>query len=151
MRFFKKEENYKSFLERNASLYSKEELINQIKEEHSTYKKKYRAGYTIFLSLNIIIFVISSILVVLNLFAIRLNESPISRPYFIAIAFITGTIAFLTSLNSFFEFKNLQKDFNEKIKFVENEYDKFKKDIKTSRNPEKLFSEIIEALNKVVN
>ncbi|AAT27593.1 hypothetical protein [[Mycoplasma] mobile] len=152
MRHRKKEEEFRNFLTNDIGQYSRKELINQIKEQYKTFKKRYVVGYGIFLTLNIAIFAISSMLVVLNLFAIRLNNNQLSRPFFIAIAFITGSIAFFSSLNAFFEFKNLHKDLNDRIKMINEEMDEFKKSQTKYAKDDiqflKLFEKIDEAIRK---
>lgn len=84
----------------------KDEKLNQwVELKYLNLQRKYLQSVTIFTILNILAFSVAAAIVVLNLFALKNNEIPSTKPYFIAIAIISGLVAFLTALLSFFKFK----------------------------------------------
>lgn len=112
----------------------KDEKLNQWAElKYLNLQRKYVQSVTIFTILNILSFSIAAAIVVLNLFALKNNEIPSTKPFFIAIAIISGVVAFLTALLSFFKFKTSAnkakvkiEKINEEIRSFESKEDKYK-------------------------
>lgn len=89
-------------------------------------KRKYFVSQFWFYFLNFLSFGTAAAIVVLNLFAIKLNNDADLKKLFVVMAIISATITFLTTIVSFFTLKKSAIKANHKLERIETEYKKFK-------------------------
>lgn len=92
------------------------------------YKRKFWISYGLLIGLNLAIVIISSLMIILNLFALRWNTSVVKEIiyYFIAIAVGSLIITFLTSITSFFSFSSKREIYINSITFLEAKLEQYK-------------------------
>ena len=104
----------------------KDEKLNQwVELKYLNLQRKYLQSTIFFVLLNIFAFSVASSIVVLNLFALKNNEIPSTKPFFIAIAIISGLVAFLSALLSFFKFKVTANKAKNKIEKIAHELESY--------------------------
>lgn len=97
-----------------------------VEKKYLLMKRKYFVSQFWFYLLNITAFAIAASIVVLNLFALRMNKIETSKPFFLGMAIIGAVITFVTTLISFFAFKNKANLAKEKLERIAEESKKFK-------------------------
>lgn len=89
-------------------------------------KRKWFVSQFWFFFLNFLAFAITASIIVLNLYAIRLNKDPDMKRLFVAMAIISGIVTFLTTVVTFFTFRKSAIKANHKLERIAEEYKKFK-------------------------
>lgn len=104
-------------------------------EAWKKYRKKFIISYSIFIILNIIVIIMSSLMIVFNLYSLRLNNFPYIQGredvddsiwYLIAIAIGSALTTFLTSITSFFSFNEKRVKLLGDIKILSDKLEEFK-------------------------
>lgn len=104
-------------------------------EAWKKYRKKFIISYSIFIILNIIVIIMSSLMIVFNLYSLRLNNFPHIQGredvddsiwYLIAIAIGSALTTFLTSITSFFSFNEKRVKLLGDIKILSDKLEEFK-------------------------
>ncbi|QJG67249.1 DUF4231 domain-containing protein [Mycoplasma phocoenae] len=91
------------------------DLLNNVESEFKKYRRKFWKSHLIYLIIALVIMVVSSLQVLLNLFAIRFNEYLPLRQIFMVIAIISSVIVFLQSVLLFFDFKRAKEENSVKL------------------------------------
>ena len=132
--------------------------MNNVNEIYDYFSKKERKSNIIFISLNLIAFGLAALLVILNLFAIRFNPVKLSPSsgddivvwMFVAMSIITGIIASVSSVMSFFVFRKRALKYKDKKELILKEqvaYDN-KEGSYEGKNRDKV---LVEAVTKIIN
>jgi len=116
------------------------------------FYKKYKRSSNIFITLNIISFVLAAGLVILNLYAIRKNPSQdtITKVMFVATSILTGIGAMITALLSFFVFRKKALSSKEKAEAIGHEKDLHKhkgEPYNEKDRDQKLIDKVVKILN----
>lgn len=118
---------------RKAKLKKHSELLSN----HEKYKlvlRKYWVSKYCFVFLSVLTLVISSIIIILNLYSIRFNEYPHQTMiYFVSIAFISVVVTLLISVQSFFNITDKITVFEENINTNLKRIDKYKENNEITR------------------
>ncbi|WGI36644.1 DUF4231 domain-containing protein [Mesomycoplasma lagogenitalium] len=112
--------------------YTEKQTLQYAKDIQKLYQRKLFVSYTIFAILNIILIIMSSLMVVINLYSLRFNQFP-DIPgtegtiyYLIIVTSISAFVTFLTSISSFFSFSERRAKLNSDIQELENKLNEFK-------------------------
>ncbi len=93
-----------------------EEQKNIIGEYWKKYRKKYLYSKSMFVLINVFVFVASALLIVLNLFTLKYNDQFTEvKDIFIALTIITGVGTFFISIVSAFQWKEKKEKYNNQI------------------------------------
>ena len=125
--------------------------MDKVNKIYLELKNKYKKTMTIFLMLNIIIFILTSASILLNIFAIRKNEAGDTTKWlFVTIAILSAISGFISSLMSIYTFRKRNKKIRETIDGIEIEKKNFKEKSReySLDNSEKSFVDNIERLLK---
>ncbi|MBU4691279.1 DUF4231 domain-containing protein [Mycoplasma zalophi] len=95
------------------------EEIKDSNEKIAIYRKKFIISRLIYILIAITIMVISSLQILLNLFAIRWNSEPTLKLLFLIIAIISTIVVFLQSVLLFFDFKNSREKNLAKLRSIQ--------------------------------
>ncbi|MBN3534679.1 hypothetical protein [Mycoplasma procyoni] len=88
----------------------------KFRDTQKVIKRKVFSSRTIFITLNVLAIIISSLVVVLNLYAIRWNERPVeTMDYFVDIAIMSASTTFFLSLQAFLGITNRKNKLKQNI------------------------------------
>ncbi|WP_369027509.1 hypothetical protein [Mycoplasmopsis synoviae] len=111
------------------------ELLREITEKQQIILKKHRVSYGVWVFLNFLSVFITSVIIILNLYAIRYNPRPDeTMSFFVAIAILSATITFLVSIRTFFAISDKKEKLNYIIAENQNYIEQLKKSIKRKKN-----------------
>ena len=127
--------------------------MDRVKEIYNELHKKYTRSIIIHTSLNISIFIVSALIIVLNIFAIRKNPAndSMTKWIFVVVAIMVAITGFFSSINSLFVLRKKNKDITTKIEKINIEKQLFKeknKHYKKIDNDEELF---IRNITEIIN
>lgn len=118
---------------RKAKLKKRSELLNN-HEKYKSVLSKYLISKYCFVFLSVLTLVISSIIIILNLYSIRFNEYPHQTMiYFVSIAFISVVVTLLISVQSFFNITDKITVFEDNINTNLKRIDKYKENNEITR------------------
>ncbi|QDY88621.1 hypothetical protein [Mycoplasma anserisalpingitidis] len=118
---------------RKAKLKKRSELLSN-HEKYKSVLRKYLVTKYCFVFLSVLTLVISSIIIILNLYSIRFNEYPHQTMiYFVSIAFISVVVTLLISVQSFFNITDKITVFEENINTNLKRIDKYKENNEITR------------------
>lgn len=131
--------------------------MKEINKTYNKLAKDYRRSFFLYTSLSITLFVLSATLVVLNLFAIRMNPNQTlhdaslkhEQYYFIAIVVLTAIAGTISGFLSLFTFKKKARIQRVQIDRINNEVKKYRKsieDYKEEKHRDKKFVKNIKAI-----
>ncbi|AZZ65538.1 DUF4231 domain-containing protein [Metamycoplasma phocicerebrale] len=112
------------------------EILKKHEETSKKYRKKYIISRFFYIFISLIIMIISSLQIILNLFAIRWNNDLTLKTIFLFIAILAALIAFIQSIMLFFDFKTNKEENNIKLENLINLKNKYIEDpnsVKTSK------------------
>ncbi|UVD81665.1 hypothetical protein NV226_02990 [Mycoplasma iguanae] len=127
----------KIYLDPKKKVFAKDKLKN-IKSQKETlekatkawkhYKKKYWRSYGLFVSMNVLIIIISTLMIILNLYSLRWNTSKEQYMiwFFIAIAIGSLIITLLTSISAFMSFSTKNEIYLNNIRFLKKKLEQYK-------------------------
>ncbi|MCU4117349.1 DUF4231 domain-containing protein [Mycoplasma zalophi] len=95
------------------------EEIKDSNEKIAIYRKKFIISRLIYILIALTIMIISSLQILLNLFAIRWNSEPTLKLLFLVIAIISTIVVFLQSVLLFFDFKNSREKNLAKLRSIQ--------------------------------
>lgn len=101
-------------------------LETWVEFKYLAMKRKYFVSQFWFFFLNLLSFAISAAIIVLNLFAIKLNKDNDLKELFVIMAIISAVVVFLTTVVTFFTFKKSAIKASHKLDRIKDEYVKFK-------------------------
>ena len=95
--------------------------MTSVNEIYLELKKRYKGSTRIFLLINLTIFIVSAVIIVLNVFAIRKNpaDQPFIKWLFVAVTILTAVSGFIGSLISLYVFRKRNKSILEKTDKIE--------------------------------
>lgn len=118
---------------RKTKLKKRSELLNN-HEKYKSVLRKYLISKYCFVFLSVLTLVISSIIIILNLYSIRFNEYPHQTMiYFVSIAFISVVVTLLISVQSFFNITDKITVFEDNINTNLKRIDKYKENNEITR------------------
>ncbi|MBN0919036.1 DUF4231 domain-containing protein [[Mycoplasma] gypis] len=95
-------------------------VLTDYEEKHKRYRKKYVISRLIYIAISLLIMIISSLQILLNLFAIRWNEDPTLKLLFLIIAILSAIVVFIQSIMLFFDFKGDRDANMTKLRNIQN-------------------------------
>lgn len=134
--------------------------MKEINKIYNKLAKDHRRSFFLYTFLSITLFTLSAVLVVLNLFAIRMNPNQLlhedqslkhQQYYFIAIVVLTAIAGTISGALSLFTFKKRAKIQRIQIERINNEVKKYKNNIETykdQKNKDKKFVNNIKTIFK---
>ncbi|WP_369085983.1 hypothetical protein AB5V95_00680 [Metamycoplasma spumans] len=96
------------------------QLVAKHRKICKNYWKKHIISRLIYIVIGLIIMVVSSLQIILNLFAIRWNEDKTLKTIFLMIAILSSVIVFIESILIFFDFKTNKEENNLKLNNLQN-------------------------------
>ncbi|UWD34241.1 DUF4231 domain-containing protein [Mesomycoplasma molare] len=117
---------------KNIENLSEEELLLKVNKVRRKYTRKFFISYLVFLILNIIAIILSSLMIVFNLYSLRFNQFPDiqgtekSILFLIDISLGSAFITLLTSISSFFSFSERKYKVDNDIQELEAKLEEFK-------------------------
>ncbi|TPR53379.1 DUF4231 domain-containing protein [Metamycoplasma neophronis] len=107
------------------------DLVDKNRKLSRKYRYKYLVSRLIYILLGLIIMVISSLQIILNLFAIRWNEDITLKTIFLIIAILSSIIVFIQSIMIFFDFKTNKEENTLKLNNLQDLKEKYMEDPKS--------------------
>ncbi|MCR8613202.1 MAG: DUF4231 domain-containing protein [Mycoplasma sp.] len=92
-----------------------------LEETYNFFKIKRKRSVRIYVYLNLSLFTLSAIGIVLNIFALRLNNDILSKDFFIVVTILTASSSALSTIISTFKFKIKYQKWNKQIKDIKEE------------------------------
>ena len=123
--------------------------MDKVNKIYLEFKLKYRKTITLFLMINIIIFSLTAISILLNVFAIRKNEAGNTTKWlFVTIAILSSVSGLISSWMSIYRFRGKNKNIKEVIEGIEIEKQHYKDKIGdySLEEAERIFIDNIERL-----
>ena len=123
--------------------------MDKVNNIYLELKSKYKKSITIFLLLNIIVFSLTAISILLNIFTIRKNEAGDTTKWlFVTIAILSAVSGLISSIMSIYTFRKRNRNTKEIINSIEIEKRHFKDKSGdySSPSPETIFVDNVEKL-----
>ena len=99
------------------------------KKEFLKVHNKYLRSKVLYVALNIVSIFIVSLMIVLNLYAIKMNKLDDTKLLFVISSILIGFVGFITSISSFFSLRKNSIIYKTKKERIEKEYNDWKKGI----------------------
>ncbi len=124
--------------------------------EYKNLRHKYLVSKFSFIFLNVCSILLVSVLILLNIFAIRWNNNPHyqdTKMWFVVIASLNGSVGFFTTLLSFLKVKNKLKKLAIALVAMNKEKDEYHKKIgiyeKATKRDERFIRSVLNILDTV--
>jgi len=124
--------------------------------EYKNLRHKYLVSKFSFIFLNVCSILLVSVLILLNIFAIRWNNNPHyqdTKMWFVVIASLNGSVGFFTTLLSFLKVKNKLKKLAIALVAMNKEKDEYHKKIgiyeKVTKRDERFIRSVLNILDTV--
>lgn len=127
--------------------------MDRVKQIHHELVVKYKRTTRMYRIINVSAFFGTALVIILNIFAIRMNPTQESTTIwlFVSVAILTALTAFFSSILSFFVYRKRNKDISEKITKIELEKEDYKNNAgeyeKTNNNERLLIERITEIIS----